>query len=253
MTGNQAGDTLVKETSNTDCPWDDFEPDIYCEHNYGILREEDRKIVEQVRDFFASASDVYGADGLDVGTGPNLYPALAMLPLCKKITLWEHSRANVDWLRREVPDYSQTWDPFWKVFAEKSRYERVGDPRTAIAGRTTVEKKSIFDLPRARWDVGTMFFVAESITSAKLEFERAIRKFLGALRPGSPFVIALMENSRGYQVGSHFFPAIRVDEGVVRRKLVSYAPEVTVEHIDSDGLLRDGYSGMILARGRLRK
>ncbi|WP_424536122.1 SCO2525 family SAM-dependent methyltransferase [Sphaerisporangium viridialbum] len=253
MTGNQAGDTLVKGSTNTDYPWDEFDPHAYWQHNYGALREDDRKMVEQARDFFAGIRDVYDAEGLDVGTGPNLYPALAMLPLCGKITLWEHSRANVEWLEREVLNHSPTWDPFWNVLTEKSRYQKVGDSRSAIARRAVVRKGSIFDLPRAKWDVGTMFFVAESITTAKLEFERAIRSFLDALKPGAPFVIALMENSEGYRVGTHFFPAIRVDKDVVRRKLISYAPDVVVRHIDSDGLLREGYSGMILAHGRLRK
>lgn len=33
---------------------------------------------------------------IDVGTGTNLYPALAMLPLVESITLGEHSQANPD-------------------------------------------------------------------------------------------------------------------------------------------------------------
>ncbi|MCG5220010.1 SCO2525 family SAM-dependent methyltransferase [Streptosporangium sp. KLBMP 9127] len=252
MAPDQAGGTLV-EPKNSDCPWDDFDSHSYYTHNYGVLRDEDRKIIEQVRDFFAGIRDVYNARGLDVGTGPNLYPALAMLPLCKEITLWEHSRANVEWLQNEVRGHSPTWNPFWEVLTEKGRYQSVGDSRQALARRAKVHKGSIFDLPRAEWDVGTMFFVADSITSSKQEFTRAISKFVGALRPGAPFAIAFMENSTGYQAGNQLFPAIRVDEGIARRKLEPYAPDVIVSHIDSDGLLRDGYSGMILAHGRLRK
>lgn len=251
MTVNQASGVLVTG-QNSAYPWDDFDSCDYCKQNYGVVLEEDRKIVEHVRDFFAGINDVRDADGLDVGTGPNLYPALSMLPLCGKITLWEHSQANVDWLNREVPRHSTVWDPFWDVLTKQRCYRKIGDSRAALAERAQIMKRSIFELPRATWDVGTMFFVAESITGAKREFDRAIRAFLEALRPGAPFAIALMENSEGYRVGDNYFPAIKVDEETVRGKLVSYAHALNVMHIDSDGLLREGYSGMILAHGRLR-
>ena len=32
----------------------------------------------------------------------------------------------------------------------------------------------MFDLPKARWDLGTMFFVAESITEDPAEFRAAV-------------------------------------------------------------------------------
>lgn len=44
----------------------------------------------------------------------------------------------------------------------------------------------MFDLPRARWNLGTMFFVAESITVDPAELRAAVAAFTGALTPRCP-------------------------------------------------------------------
>ncbi|GAA5061041.1 hypothetical protein HNP84_008869 [Thermocatellispora tengchongensis] len=254
MKVHHSGNVHLKDTANSEYPWDEFDPYLYFQHNYGILRPDDREIIERVGKFFSGITDIYGAEGVDVGTGPNLYPALALLPLCRTITMVEYSRSNVEWLEREVKRYSPSWEPFWEVLAEHRKYQEVGDPRAALARRAQVWKGSLFRLPPTRkWHVGTMFFVAESITGTQAEFVRALRAFMNALRPTAPFAIAFMENSTGYKVGEHFFPAVKVDAGIVESKLEPYTDTLHVHHIDSDGLLRDGYSGMILAYGRLRK
>jgi hypothetical protein len=124
------------------------------------------------------------------------------------------------------------------------------DPRRALESRAEVSQGNIFDLPPRRYDVGTMFFVAESITGSVPEFERATRRFVGSLRRHAPFAAAFMKNSRGYQVGSYRFPAVAVADNDVKECLDSVAYGVEV-HVVSDGVnpLRDGYDGMILATG----
>ncbi|CAM5649016.1 hypothetical protein SANTM175S_10556 [Streptomyces antimycoticus] len=54
---------------------------------------------------------------------------------------------------------------------------------------------SLFDLCSGaeRWDLGTMFFVAESITTSLDEFRRGVGCFMSALNPGAPFAAAFME------------------------------------------------------------
>jgi hypothetical protein len=41
-----------------------------------------------------------------------------------------------------------------------------------------------------------MFFVADGMTTDEAEFEAVVRKFLAALLPGSPFLMAFMGASR---------------------------------------------------------
>lgn len=242
---------------NADVAWDEFNPDEYLSGNYRDLRDDDRRLMEIVRDHFSrNCGD--GLRGIDVGTGANLYPALTMVPFCESVTLYERSSANLAWLTRQiargVPSWSTVWSGYWSVLRADPRYAGLRQhPGTALADRAEVTAGDLFDLDdgAARWDLGTMFFVAESITSRLSEFTAAVRGFLGALRVGAPFAMAFMENSAGYVVGGVWFPAVAVDAAVVRRSLDGRATGVTVRRVDMCGSgLRDGYTGMVVACGR---
>jgi hypothetical protein len=242
--------------NNSEFPWDDFDSRFYYDHNYSQLRQDDRKIVESVRDFLSKLHGDGeigdGLRGLDVGSGANLYPTFTMLPLCRSITMWEYAASNVEWLKRQIPRFDPSWDTFWNLLADDPLYDAVEDPRRALAERSTVVQDSIFNLPTEEWDIGTMFFVAESFTTEISEFQAATRRFLGALRPGAPFAAAFMENSTGYDVGDHRFPAVAVSADDVKESLRGHTSEDTlVQRIELDDKpLRDGYSGMILATGK---
>ncbi len=237
---------------NSDFAWDSFDSCSYLTHNYGTLRDDDRQIVEGVRDFFAPLDPAMVRQGLDVGSGTNLYPALTMLPLCDKITLWEYASSNVRWLRREVRRYSQSWDGFWDLLSQDPLYKSVEDPRAALVRKALVRKGSIFDLPVSRWDVGTMFFVAESISADVREFQAATQRFVRSLKPGAPFAAAFMKNSTGYDVGDRRFPAVAVDVDDVHDCLAGSAEDVKIERISAANPLRTGYDGMILALGKAK-
>lgn len=256
------GRVTSEDRRNGDYPWDRFDPEEYLRRNYAAVHDDDRRTLEFVRDFFveAFADDPVrtGRRGIDVGTGANLYPALAMLPFCDRLTLYEHSRANVDWLLRQRcdgwPSWTEAWDQFWLVLCERRAYgELGGNPRRELAECTEVTEGSVFALSETgrQWDVGTMFFVAESITPRYAEFLAVVDHFLGVLRPGAPFAIAFMERSTGYQVADHHFPAIAISAEDVLRCLFRRAADVMIQRTVADGKpLRDGYRGMIIACGR---
>ncbi|MCK9929193.1 SCO2525 family SAM-dependent methyltransferase [Frankia sp. Mgl5] len=244
-------------TGNSGPRWDEFDPGIYHAHNYAVLRDDDQQILEGVRDFFATFAAATAADrpwyGLDIGTGSNLYPALSMLPWCGRITLWEHSASNVAWLGEEIRSYSTTWDPFWRVLTQERSYLAVADPRRTLAERAVVERGSVFDLPRYRWDIGTMFFVACSISGRMADFRRASESFLNALVPGAPFAMAYMERSSGYQVGGIAFPAVSVGMHDIIVSLDGMTTDLKSDRFVGTEMLRDGYAGMVLVRGRTRR
>lgn len=258
-------------TRNEDAPWERFDPEAYYDNNYRSLREDDRTILSKVGQFFSE----YYADfqmrrpayALDIGSGANLYPALAMLPWCTHLTLADHSPLNRPWLEQAVdgpgggPAWS--WAPFWQVLSEFAGYDSVDEPeqqfvRLHRTGRLAVEDLDILDLPAGRrWDLGTMFFVAESITEDYLQFTDAIKNFLGALRPGSPFAAAFMVGSGGYPVKGVRFPAVKTDADDIvaqfagrvarwRRHDVPKAETLLRDHGD------DNYDGMLLLVGVTR-
>jgi hypothetical protein len=246
-------DTVVLSQWNEELPWDSFDSEWYLNHNYSRLRDDDHQILERLADFFNGVGQARLMHGIDVGTGSNLYPVLAMLPLCGSITLQERARTNCQWLLNETARYSTLWEPFWDVLASRPLYRPIGDPRWAVHERTRVMRGSIFELPRNTYDIGTMFFVAESITGRADEFMRAMRCFLRSLRPDAPFAAAFMRNSDGYEVNGVHFPAVAITEDDVQKCLHSEGiRKATVEKIDSANPLRDGV-GMMLVMGRVAR
>ncbi len=77
-----SGSPIGVEKLNDDVAWEDFDPQEYIKHNYLVLHPDDEAIISVVRDHFSRHFRDSGGvpSGIDVGTGPNLYPALSMLP-----------------------------------------------------------------------------------------------------------------------------------------------------------------------------
>jgi hypothetical protein len=257
MTLLPSGDAQLTQQKNADVSWEAFDPEAYVDHNYRDLQPEDAEILHVIRDHFGGHFGKQGVgpvSGIDVGAGANLYPALAMLPWCDEVTLFEHSPANVKYLESQVDSYAENWDQFWTALCENEAYGSFGmDPREKFAKVVTVEPGDIFDLERyeGRWSVGTMFFVAESMTNSHREFRLGVERFMRALAPGAPFAAAFMAHSKGYHVGEHFFPACDVGESDVYDALAPFADgfNLKVDRLKSSARVREGYQGMIVAQG----
>lgn len=237
---------------NSDFVWDQFDSQAYFSTNYTQLRHDDLEIIGLIRDFLIAEDLPENSSGVDVGSGTNLYPALAMVPWCSKITLWEYSSSNVKWLRHQVKSYDESWDDFWETLTKTNdMYPKIHDPRRELAKRAEVHRGSIFELPAEEWDIGTMFFVAESLTEQMDEFRLAVRCFLRSLKPNGVFVAAFMEQSVGYEVGSHTFPAVSISRNDVEDTLSGLVDGSEIHRVEAGTkALRPGYSGMLLAMGR---
>jgi hypothetical protein len=255
------GDSSINATlsalgaRNSDVPWDSFNSLEYYWHNYGHLRDDDHQIIGIVADFFVHCFDRSAppkrlAKAIDVGTGTNLYPALTMLPYSSSVTLFERSFPNRQWLTDQLARPHSTWqEEFWPVIAaDRGVCLDIRNPLGLLHDRAEVTKGNLFELKPDQYDLGTMFFVAESITTRDDEFRRAIQLFVGSLMPGAPFAATFMRRSQGYYVGDTLFPACSIVEDDVRACLAPVARIRDIETVESHGL-RDGYSGMIVATG----
>ena len=240
---------------NAEVAWSAFDSIAYVDHNYRDLQAEDAEILPILREHFAGHFRNQGVGpvyGIDVGAGANLYPALSMLPWCDEITLYERSPSNVAYLRSQVDSYAENWDQFWDALCGNKDYDAFdADPRERFRKVVKVQQGDIFDLERfaGQWSVGTMFFVAESMTSSHQEFSLGVERFMRALVPGAPFAAAFMEHSKGYHAGEYFFPACDVGENEVRESLEPFADGLKVQRLETEPAVRDGYSGMILSYG----
>jgi hypothetical protein len=188
-----------------------------------------------------------------------------MIPWTERILLADYSESNVSWLQDQLADDTDPWKwrPFWRMMRDEKGYSYVDHPREQLReacasepGYAGIERLSVFDLPKTRWDLGTMFFVAESITEDPAEFRDAVAGFVGALKPGAPFVATFMAGSDGYPVAGTRFPALPIDPDDVRRHLTDLGAsgtgrgdEPNVELLKTEHRVRDGYAGMIVATG----
>ncbi|MEV0660299.1 hypothetical protein ACIBI3_01490 [Actinomadura luteofluorescens] len=252
--------------SNSRFPWDNFDPEKYRENNYKKLRADDAQILGRGVDWFSqvalwrySGGKGRFSHGIDVGPGSNLYPTLSMLGYCRKITLFEYGAANVQYLRGEIEHLSDSWKPFWDVVSPSVGNRDFEWARRALKKRATVVQGDIFkDLPKGEFDIGTMHFVAESLTADPREVRYGVRNFTRSLVTESPFVMANVQGSNGYFVGDQWFPAAPVTPTDVEWMLDLLADHKKVEHIDIDGPSihlnaegkpEDDYAGYVVSMG----
>lgn len=246
---------------NAKAPWQEFSSEKYFDHNYKKVQAEDQEIIHRVSQFF---NDTFAhrdrvKRAIDVGSGSNLYPALLMLPWADHIQLTDYSPRNVEWLRENIStDRSPwTWQQFWRELEKHKAYDQIGEPRKLLREACLgdpelggIRQQSVFDLPSAQWQLGTMFFVAESITEEFAEFHEAIRRFVGALEPGAPFATAFMAGSLGYEVDGTWFPALQIESADVQGCFEEFGvTDLSVFRNATSPGVRPGYEGMIVATG----
>jgi hypothetical protein len=258
-------------TYNADVKWADFPSADYWDRNYKELLPPDKKILQLVGSFFSEncATQPRIKRAIDVGSGTNLYPALLMLPWVDQILLTDYSESNVRWLRSQIMDDDMngvpewTWEPFWRELQPLKGYNQISEPRKQLkaactdgGGQAAIEECSVFQLsklPPGKWQLGTMFFVAESITEDPEEFANAIESFIGALEPDSPFAAAFMSGSKGYPLGKGTeitYPALPVAKKDISDHFKRLGVNgLSVEELGASDLVRPGYEGMIVATG----
>jgi hypothetical protein len=235
--------------------WSDFDADEYWKINYASVLPEDAEIIQCASKFLLEACGEPARlkRAVDVGAGTNLYPALLMLPWAEHIVFTEYASPNIDWLSENLADTpgEWRWQPFWDLVAGLPRYRAVKDPRRMLAAAHEVRTLSVFDLPRRNWDLGSMFFVADGMTTDEAEFEAAVRAFLDALLPGSPFLMAFMEGSTGYEVHHQRFPSVKITPRSLDA-LLAGLPVTGTSVLRTDNSvrrLRPGYDAMLLVTG----
>lgn len=235
-------------------PWHNFASDEYLEHYYADPHADDEQLAVETARAFAAFAPQGGLRTLDVGTGPNLYPLLAVLPYAGKVTAWEYASSNVAWLRQAVSArrLEKPWPHYWQLIQQADlRAAQIADPAGELARRLEVVQGSIFDLPVQRFDAATMFFCAESITRDEDEFRLACRAFAGCVRPGGLLVAAFLAGSKGYEVAGVEYPAVAVDADVIEGAFRDATAHCEIRAVGCHGAeIRSGYSGALLLTAR---
>lgn len=248
-------DAKTSPGGNADYKWSEFDTEAYFTHYYRELHEDDIHVIRGTVEALKNAAPAGDAlETVDVGTGPNLFPLLAAMPRAKRVTSWEYAPTNVEWLRREIANdkMRQQLGEFWTVIRDAwgPAYNLPENPYAALRAKVDLQQGSIFDLPKARWDAGTMFFCADSITEKHEEFAHACACFARSVKPGGTLACAFLLRSGGYVVADRDFPVITLTTPAIRAVFEPLVTEMRTQEIGVvEEEIRSGYSGMLFLTG----
>ncbi|HVQ44770.1 MAG TPA: hypothetical protein VMT30_07480 [Candidatus Saccharimonadia bacterium] len=247
----------------------DFDGDRYNDHYVNGVGAEDAQIIDGlvgwvVDQLQAGTLEPHSLEGPHLDVGPaktRHWPAILEVTMAPGAQLHEveFGRGNVAGLQKALlQPLDQRWlpqeaamvaagggayGPYWQGVLQRLR------------ARSVVSQGSIYDLPRAHYGSGSMFFVACSIASSKAMFDAAVAAFIRSLRPGAPFVAAFMEKSQGYAAGAGTsFPACSVSKDEICEAVARYARVDLCERTTalSEGKVREGYEAMVDLAGWAR-
>lgn len=231
--------------------WNSFDPLAYIEDNYLKIHDEDRNIMDALIRHYDSLPKL--KDALEIGVGPNLYPVMAMLPFVDKIEGVDYSKPNILYLKRQLKKLDKNWYKFWKLFNNLSSKYRNMNLEKDLKKKLLIKRGDIFKLEEDRYDLSSMFFCAESISSDRDKFVLACRKFISSVKHSGYLIAAFMENSKGYSVGGVEFPAFSVDLNFLCRTFKQDTTNLKIKHIlVAKKPLRAGYTGMLFLTANRR-
>lgn len=241
---------MPARTFNDDVDWDGWPVGDYLAENYRELHPSDAAVIAH----HSARYRMLGADSVErsveFGAGPNLYPLMLGAAVCRRIDAVEAGAANVAYLREQLgrgPDPS--WGPFHALARELD--PRIPASAGAALARVRVVHGDVRALPRGRYGLASMNFVAEGVTEDFDEFAALCGHFARCVVPGGQLVAAFMENMPTYRIGAAtVWPGCPVDVATVRAVFAPLTAELTVARIDADPTLPDyGDSGMVLLSG----
>lgn len=228
-----------------DIDWKLFDPEQYVKDNYDYLHDEDRQILDILIPYYSNLPSANRA--IEVGVGPNLYPLMLMLPKVSHIEAIDPNPRNISYLEHSLTFPDKNWQIFWEYISKSQSTKWINKLKVKL----TISKKTIENLGANKYDLASTNFVLESITSSITEFNLLCKQFVGLIKPGGHGIATFMENSSGYSIGGISFPAVKINEEIIKSIFNPLLSKLVVTHINpSTTTLRPGYTGMLVLTGQ---
>jgi hypothetical protein len=242
--------------------WSSFDPYEYVSpnfENHGEILPEDQEIIGHM----TKALSQIGIEQkslqtvADVGTGPNLYPAMILSPYMAKdsaLHMIEFSAPNRDYMQKVITGtiddfHASIWHKFEKYMINVGGEIYLGAERKAKEHAKIIEG-DIFNLPKNTYELITSYFVAESIVDSKMLFHEALQSLSASLKKDGLLINTHMVYSEGYSAGeSTRFPAVKLSLKQIKQayldtdmkiiKIILFGENTKIK-------VREGYHGMAL-------
>jgi len=229
--------------------WEKFDPAVYVKDNYAEIHDEDRKIIEILVRFYERLPQLN--HNIEIGGGPNLYPLMLALLCVRNIEVVDISARNLTYLRQQLQHPARNWYLFWDLLRDLSPLYKNIDLVETLNKKVAVKRGNIFQLPSNKYDLASMFSVAESITDKLEEFKFACNKFINSVKSDGFLVAMFMENSDGYTISGINFPSVSVNSALLENIFQPKTKNFNIYRIPkAEKALRLGYTGMLLFTGQ---
>jgi len=242
--------------------WDQFDPRAYVCHNYQKMLTEDREIISILSNELCCMNIPLKGFKMvgDIGTGPNLYPAILIAPYVSEtgqIELIDPALPNRNYLNNmfnRLLNNDPLFDKSWSNY-ECEIIGLCGDIYTnalkKIQQLVRIQNGSIYNLPENKYEFVSSYFVAESISDRYDQFQLALNQLVNSVVNDGIIVTTHMLYSEGYQAGKNTkFPAVKLsldqlEESLIKAGLKQADFKIwTVSTMKQEEKVREGYHGM---------
>lgn len=240
--------------------WSAFDPYEYAMRNFGnngeILPEDKRLIMHAIQALQqVGISQKSLKDVADIGSGPNLYPAMILVPFLHTksvLHLLEFSE-NRSYLQKLVDgtmerEHAKIWHKFEEFMVDVGG-DMYQDCEESAKKKIVSQFGDIFSLPKNKYDLLTSYFVSESIVDSQMQFREAIQSMGKAIKRDGIMMVAHMVGSEGWHAGKGSkFPAINLTAEQIKQAYLDADLDIisTIVVGHDTQKVREGYTGMML-------
>lgn len=246
-----------------------FSPVGYLNEYYGEIGPENAALLSFFAEAYASFDD-NSQKMAEVGGGPTVYQLISMAPKASSIFFSDFLNKNLNQVKSwaEGEANSHNWDEFFEfALRAEHRISEVG-PEAIIArkellisklksfAKFDIFKNEDIDSHQGLFDVVSMNFVAESITSDINGATTVIERASKLLKPGGYIILTGLLCADYWIEKNKKFPAANISEDQVRQILTAIGFNIeifrTVSAERRDGSVEyQGYHGIFMTRSRM--
>jgi len=254
---------LKKEISG----WGSWNARKYLETYYGSPIGDTFETLDFITDELKDYKNKPFLNGLEFGTGPTLFGALATCPYVQKLHLSDYLPQNLAeiqrWLSQE--DDSFNWDICTAYLLKKEGIDPTVENITQRSNelREKVGKLLIGDITKGwpllddkgHYDLLVSLFCADSITSSKEEWHQYMKNLFNLAAPKGTIIIGALRNCPFYRVGDLYFPCANVNEKDFEDVISAMSDKIeshTIRVRQVDACEDEGFVSVIFARVSLK-